>query len=279
MTQVGALLKSNPKKGPFAGMTVKYLITGGSSQTGGTTLRYIQNSHVRAHLANGKPIYDGYLPGEAFPSSPVSSSDAAIVHTVTEGDLMNALAGNRQPALRPDSDASNDRYRHYQIVGASHVGTRGVTDPLTIFSTLGDAFKPGEHLSQFPSGELMRAAAYNLVKWVMEGVPPPKSSFIDVANGAIVRDEFGNAKGGVRSPYVDLPTVRYIASRGGGDPAHRMIGLQEPIAAEKDRSLYKSRADYLKRFDQEIDRMVGQRWLLAKDGEKLKVEEAKNPPF
>jgi hypothetical protein len=30
-----------------------------------------------------------------------------------------------------------------------------------------------------------------------------------VENGAIVRDDFGNAKGGLRSPYVDVPIKNY----------------------------------------------------------------------
>jgi hypothetical protein len=58
-----------------------------------------------------------------------------------------------------------------------------------------------------------------------------------------------------------------------------MIGLQEPIPAQKLSSLYKSRAEYLKRFNQEIDRLVLAHWLLSKDGEQLKVEEAKDPPL
>jgi len=55
--------------------------------------------------------------------------------------------------------------------------------------------------------------------------------------------------------------------------------LQEPIPAEKLRALYKSRAEYLKRFDQEIDKMVAGRWLLRQDAETLKADEAKNPAF
>jgi hypothetical protein len=54
-----------------------------------------------------------------------------------------------------------------------------------------------------------------------------------------------------------------------------MIGLQEPFSPEELRSLYKSRADYLKRFDKEIDKMVAGHWLLNKDAEQLKAGEAK----
>lgn len=283
MTQVGALLKSNAKNGPFSGMKVKYLIMGGASQTGGTTLRYIQDSHAKAHMPDGKPIYDGYLPMEAFPTSaPVSAPDAVIMHPVTEGDVMNVLNAKRPLVERPDGDAPTDRYRHYEITGDSHVGTRGITDPLTVFSTLKNGVKPGEHLSQFPAAELMRAAVFNFVEWLIKGVAPPKAFPIEVADGQIVRDQFGNAKGGVRSPYVDVPSVHYIASAPtveGDNPFRRLIGLQEPFPPEKLQSLYKSRANYLKRFNQDIDKMVAGRWLRPKDAEQLKAEEAKNPPF
>ena len=254
---------------------------GGSSQTGGTTLRYIENSHAAARVSDGKPIYDGYAPMEAFSSTPVQGGDAAIMHIVTEGDLMVFANFGRPIALRPDGDAPNDRYRHYQFVGAAHVVTRGVSDPKAVFSTLTGALNPGEQLNQFPNAELFKAAVIHLVEWMTKGVAPPKGARIETANGEIVRDEFGNAKGGIRSPYVDVPTARYIASAPADakNPMRRLIGLQEPFSAEKLKSLYKSRENYLKLFNEGIDRMVKERWLMPPDGEKLKQEEAQRTLF
>jgi hypothetical protein len=284
LSQVGALLKSNASNGPFAGMTVKYLIMGGSSQTGMTTLRYIQESHTKARLADGKPVYDGYYPTEAFATGPISGGDAAIVHVVGEGDFGLFRGFNRGATFttRADSDAPNDRFREYEFPAASHVPTRGIADPKEIFGTLANVVHPGEHLSQFPSPPFYRQALVNLIDWITKGVAPPHAPPLEMANGEIVRDEFGNARGGVRHPYVNLPTVRYTASAptaSGDNMARRMIGLQEPIPADKLRSMYKSRGSYLKRFNREIDRMVAQRWLSAGDGKQLKAEEAKNPPF
>jgi hypothetical protein len=281
MTQVGTLLKSNLSKGPFAGMTVKTLIMGGSSQTGMTTLRYVQESHAKARLPDGKPIYDAYLPMEAFAVGPITGGDAAVMHVVGEGDfgLFQSLSRDGQFEIRADSDAPNDRYREYEFPAASHVPTRGITDPKAIFATLSNVMKDGEHLSQFPSAPFYRAAFVNLIAWVTKGVSPPRATPLQKINGEFVRDEFGNVKGGVRTPYVDLPTVRYIASAPTTDPnniVRRMIGLQEPLPADRLRSLYKSRTEYLQRFNQQIDRLVTQHWLLTHDGEQLKAEEAKN---
>jgi hypothetical protein len=284
LSQVGALLKSNASNGPFVGMTVKTLIMGGSSQTGMTTLRYIQESHAKARLPDGKPIYDGYLPMEAFTTGPITGGDAAVIHVVGEGDfgLFHAFSREMTFTIRSDSDAPNDRFREYEFPAASHVPTRGIADPKVIFATLDNVMKPGEHLSQFPSAPFYQATFVNLVNWITKGTVPPRAAPIEIANGEIVRDEYGNAKGGVRTPYVDVPRVRYTASAPTEDPKNivrRMIGLQEPIQTDKLHRLYKSRADYLKRFDHEIDRLVSEHWLLSHDGEQLKIEEAKDPPL
>jgi hypothetical protein len=281
MTQVGALLKSNATNGPFRGMTVKWLVMGGASQTGGTTLRYIQNSHATAKLANGKYIYDGYMPELAFPATPLPPSGVPIMHVATECDLMNSIGAGRVPVLRPDADTPTDKYRHYEYAGASHVGMRGIKDPLQVFPTLAGVLKPGEHLSQFPQAEVVRPAAVHFIDWVMKGTAPPHAPGpIQVANGQILRDGNGNAKGGVRSPYVDTPTVRYIAAAPtaqGENLFRRLIGLEEPFSADKLKALYKTRANYLRLFSQGIDKMRAGGWLLQADAQRLKAEEVKNP--
>jgi Alpha/beta hydrolase domain len=284
LTQVGALLKSNLANGPFAGMKVKYLLMGGSSQTGGTTLQYIQESHAKARMPNGKPIYDGYAPMEAFAHGPITGGDAAVMHVVGEGDfeLFRSMTHNGDFGIRDDSDAPNDRFREYQIVASSHVPTRGLSDPRVLIPTLTMGAGGDEHLSQFPSAPIYRAAMTHLVDWVMKGVVPPRAARIEMNNGDIVRDEYGNAKGGIRSPYVDVPTARYIASApdpDGNNRVRRMLGLQEPFTAEKLRQLYKTRDNYLQLFDAGIDKMVSAGWLLAEDAQVLKNDETKTPPF
>jgi hypothetical protein len=284
LTQVGALLKSNPAGGPFAGMKVKYLLMGGSSQTGGTTLQYIQESHAQARMPDGKPIYDGYAPMEAFAHGPITGGDAAVMYVVGEGDfeLFRSMTHSGDFGIREDSDAPNDRFREYQIVASSHVPTRGLSDPRVLIPTLTMGSGTEEHLSQFPSAPIYKAAMTHLVDWVMKGVVPPRAARIEMSNGEIVRDEYGNAKGGIRSPYVDVPTAHYIASApdpDGNNRVRRMLGLQEPFPTEKLVKLYKTRDNYLRLFDAGIDKMVSGGWLLAEDAQKLKDDESKTPPF
>ena len=219
---------------------------------------YVEEEYFVSGAVDGKPYSTSLLVRK--PQDPARFSGLVAVETIHAAGAI------------PLWGSPDDRYRHYQIVGASHVGTRGVTDPLEIFPTLANVMEPGDQLSRFPNG-FSTAATYNLVAWVTEGVAPPKAPVIEIADGEIVRDEFGNARGGVRSPYVDMPTARYMpAARG-------LIGLQEPIPADRLQSLYGSKAEYLERFEAEIDKLVDQRWLLPESGERLKSEEAERAAF
>jgi hypothetical protein len=275
MTQVGALLKSNPAKGPFAGAQVRYLLMGGSSQTGGTTLRYIEQSHASASLPNGKSIYDGYLPMEAFSTTRISGGGAPVIHAVGEGDF--ALFHIDDPtikfSIREDADAPNDRFREYEFAAASHVPTRG--------RTTND--RPGEYPSQFPTQPFYKMALLHLVDWVTKGTIPPRGPRLEqTAAGEMIRDEHGNVKGGIRSPWVDVPTAHIIASPpiARGEPhARAQQGIQESFPQAKLLQLYGTRENYLQKFNDAIDGLVAGKWIVAADGAKLKAEEAAKPPF
>ena len=275
MTQIGALLKARSNKGPFAGTKVRYLLMGGSSQTGGTTLRYIQQSHAGARLPSGKPIYDGYLPMEAFSQTRIDGGDAAVIHAVGEGDF--ALFRVDDPSVRyntrEDADAPNDRFREYEFAGASHVPTRGRTK----------TNRPGEYPSQFPTQPFYKMALLHLIEWVTNGASPPRAPrLMQAADAEMVRDAFGNVRGGIRSPWVDVPTARIIASPPippGADHARAQQGLQENFPVEKLVQLYGTREEYLQRFNTSLDKLASERWITPDDAAKYKAEEAARPPF
>ena len=166
--------------------------------------------------------------------------------------------------------------------------------------------------------EIYQACFQDFLDWVIKGEAPPHAPPIEVENGQIVRDQYSNAKGGVRSPYVDVPAFRYFASTppspealnmmaqgmgrqggsqaaGAGEPGAAgqqaavqsrmigmfslMVGLQEPLPHQTLEELYKSREYYLNLFNEGIDRMVAERFLLPADATRLKADEAAKPPL
>ncbi len=296
LTQIGALVKSNLKDGPLSGLNVKYLVMGGESQTGMVTLGYIKEANPTALMPDGKPIYDGFFPQAAFLPEPISGGQSAVIHAVGEGDftlfksmssMVPSNSNNRNDnfGFREDSDAPNDRYRYYQYPGVAHVPTRGMDNPQSVVPFLTATVNDDEKLSQIPTVAFYKGAFVLIMDWVTKGITPPHAPPIEMVNGVVQVDEFGNAKGGVRSPYFDMPTARYIASapitgqQGQAGMMRAMLGLEEKFPADKLKSLYKSRTKYLKAFNKGIDKMVAERWIMAEDGKTLKEEEAENPPF
>jgi hypothetical protein len=270
LSQVGALLKREPPAGPFGNAKVTHLIMGGSSQTGGTTLGYIRHAHAGARLPDGSPVFDGYFPTLAGGTEPVSGGDAAVVHVLGEGDIMG---GRPTGYRRADSDAPDDRFRLFEIVAASHVPTRGVSSAAEIFPLLADADPASGELSQFPAAMPYMAAMRNLIEWVTKGIEPPKADRIETdASGEIVRDEYGNARGGVRLSYVDVPFATYIASSSGETMFQRMIGLQIPFSKEQLSALYPTHDDYVAKVKASVDALVRDRWIFPEHGDEILAE-------
>jgi hypothetical protein len=270
LSQVGALLKDNAPNGPFAGMEVLYLVMGGSSQTGATTLRFIRDAHATARRADGSAIYDGYFPALAGGMEPVGRCGVPVIHALGEGDMMG---GRPLGYRRENSDDPGDRFRLYEFVGVSHVPTRGVKSAAEIFPLLADASDPNDQLSQFPSAMFYFAALHNLIEWVTKAIPAPRAEGIDVdANAEITRDEHGNARGGVRLSYIDVPFATFIARSSGGDMYRGMIGQQIPISKDKLATLYPTHDDYVTKVQRCLRSLEDDRWLFAQDAAELLAE-------
>ena len=277
MTDVGALLKGVADAGGvLPGFAVRFLVMGGASQTGGATLNYIGQTGGDARLPDGRLIYDGFLPLSASGWEPVRAGKAAVIQIFAEGDLLlfQSIGAHGYLAARADSDAADDRYRCYQVNGAPHLPTRGLREAARL-PQLGVALAPGERLNQFPIGPFYQGAFVNLVAWVMHAIVPPHAPAIEIVDGKIVTDELGNAQGGLRSPYVDVATVRYLPAR----YVRNLIGVELPLSRERLRALYKSRAAYLERFGRGIETLVAGRWISRADGERLRAEEAATVDF
>jgi Alpha/beta hydrolase domain len=97
------------------------------------------------------------------------------------------------------------------MAGAAHA----TPDELEYSAAPADILKAGRDIpasscdqgprSRFLSSIHFDAAMSNLNLWVRYGLEPLGRD-INVVNGAPVLDQFGNVTGGLRSPFVDVPT-------------------------------------------------------------------------
>jgi hypothetical protein len=294
LAQVGAALGSG--EGPFSNFPVRDVILAGHSQTGGVVIDYIQNAHDKYRLDDGSSVYRGLFPTGSTGVSPggaggavtLGNRDVPIVQVLSEGDISDPNRPGREGRAyrRGDSDEMGDRYRLYEVAGIAHMGTRyppysdnamWQNDPI---GTAGNV-PVDKKMNSLPHGELFSACLHHLVRWVAEGVTPPRADRIEVApNGLFAKDEFGNTRGGIRCPQLDVPKARYLSNPSVGEdgtPAFGVVGVEEPLPKETLQKAYRDHADYEEKFKRRLEELIAQGWLLPEDASEMR-EEAETAP-
>jgi hypothetical protein len=180
---------------------------------------------------------------------------------------------------RQDSDEPGKQYRLYEFSGMAHIDTRDNVrlqpNPCT------------QPLSTFPHQAYMSVALNHLFQWVDKGTVPPRAERIlidrdEYNDGSMMAlDENGNPKGGIRNPYVDVPTVKYgirppavtplianpsvYVARGGQAAANQMCalsGYQVPFDAAKLKALYKNKQSYQRAVEKRVSELERTGWSL-----------------
>jgi hypothetical protein len=275
--QVGAALRSG--SGPLAGYRLRKMILMGHSQTGMVTTNYIADAHTALRLGSGASIYDGYFPAGA-PLRPFGPRDVPLVQTLSQGDIPEGTStlfhqyGHRD-YRRPDSDAPNDRYRLYELAGMPHMGTRNPpnSDPAPWSGRNPGVIKADTVMNSLPHNELFNVTLDHLVRWVNEGVPPPRAARLELAaDGTIAKDDNGNAIGGVRCAPMDVPRATSVPNPRNPDGSLLLgtFGFEIPFTDAKMRALYGTPAKYVERFNARLDELIRERWFLGADATGLR---------
>jgi hypothetical protein len=294
ITQVGTLLKSTSASRPMPGFRIEALfLTAGQSPD---LMTYINAIHSHAVLENGKPVYDGYLikqpgnparinqcsaaPGASDPRRLIRKTDVPVIAVLAQGEVVDAL-----PWRRADSDGASDKFRLYEIAGASHIdgaaylGLPSLQDQAASGATpqgnaawpLTSKCEPDIPLTALPvMSYAFNSAVDNLERWARTGTPAPRAPWIELRDGAVALDAYGNGLGGVRSPYVDVPVATYTTTSPGPSTC-RELGHKIPFDAARISMLYSSEKVYAEKVSQSVDRLVKERWLTEADGRKIKA--------
>jgi hypothetical protein len=295
VSQVGALLKSGLPSRPLAGFRVERIFL--YAQTGGDLPTYISAIHPRAKLENGNFVWDGYFIkdgggptslNQCGPRVPVGDSRRVIrnVGVPVVRFLVEDMVLDIYDARRSDNDEPVDPYRLYEVPGATHSDGTSVflwmpsletlaamkAEVVTPYWPFTFSCSPAVGLSDFPVHYFVAGAMRNLDEWVRSGTAPPRGDRIHVVNGgtaaaAIVRDRFGNALGGIRSPYLDVPAATYYENFSNC----RNMGYKIPFDWPKMQELYGNHENYQRRFNAEVDRLVKERWVVAAYGARMKA--------
>jgi hypothetical protein len=308
--QIGALFKANGPTSPTTGFPVQRVFEAGFSQDGGFTFTQADVFHALERMPGGGPIYDGYFPGGtggpsnidfgltsagALPATDprrrMQPRDVPVIHANTETEVALGAAGGLR-YRRPDGDAPNDRYRLWEVPGASHVDTGEGTNNIALDAQELLGMPPAPLLcahmgvagivdpETFPFRDVTNAALADLTAWVTEGAPPSHAAPIELTSTppvTVARDAFGNALGGVRTPFLDMPTATYVptdTALPGGSGFCPLYGYNIPFSHAVLGTLYDNHGDYVHRVVQEADDLVKAGFWLRPDAEAVKTQAA-----
>ena len=296
-SQVGILLRSAGDDTPLGSMVPSRLVAAGESQSAAFLVTYINA------IDPGAQVFDGYFvhgrPGTAasleggFVARAGSALDTArsamqgreriradvrVPVMVLQSETDVVVLGGGKPA---QPDGSN--LRLWEVSGAAHADTY-----LLVASQEDDGTLPAERLAELmmPTTQLLagqtdkpinsgphqhyigQAALDHLIRWCAGGSQPPAAARlqVDEANDRLIEDESGIAIGGIRTPWVDVPTCRLSGLGQTGETFAVLFGTTEPFDSGALRARYPGgRAEYLDAFEASLDATIAAGFLRPAD--------------
>jgi hypothetical protein len=267
IAQVGALVRTS--EGPL-GNRVRKMVLGGTSMSAGTLINYLP-AHMVFRTPEMNRIFDGFMPTSN--GSTIREVDVPLVHMPTMHEVETNVT------RRQDGDEPGKQYRLYEFAGIGHVDSR---DNVRLLPN--PCAKP---LSTFLTQAYFSVSLHHLLRWVDEGIVPPRAPRIlldrDESNdgSTMVLDAHGNPVGGIRSPYVDVPTAKYAPVNTAAEPVIgnaseyvrvnglqgaqimcRLSAYQEPFSAAKLRELHGNKREYLHKFEARLEELERAGWSL-----------------
>jgi hypothetical protein len=220
-----------------------YVIATGHSQSAGRLRTYANSVQPLANILDAFILHGG---GGAMRTD----LPTPIFRINSEGDISFGIGNGARAADSPT-------FRNWEVAGASHGDWKLITDygPLR-FRDQGSypGGYPGQpqtctlpSLSRVPSHMVQNALTDHTFRWVAYGIQPPSAPVVTTATpagGAITRDSYGLAQGGIRlSQHEAAIRVNSGTNSGGGFCA--LDGSSLPLTDAQLATLYPTVQSYV----------------------------------
>jgi hypothetical protein len=270
IAQVGRLIKSRP--GPLAAYDIRRMTLMGTSASSGTVRNFL-SAHTELRMPGGEGIFDGFLLTSTNGNTPLPIVDVPMIQMPTQTEVVT-WAEQGIKYRRPDSDEAGNRFRLYEVAGMPHNNSRDnpgfLNDPCTL------------PVTDFHAGAFTALALNHLVEWIGNGKTPPRAPYIEVdqnpaGDGShLALDEFGNAKGGIRNVWVDVPIATYGVFGVGKTQAQnrlcQLAGTKVPLPDATLRTRYRNKADYVDKVNRRLRELVAAGWFLPEYADAVRAD-------
>jgi len=268
-TQVARALRTGAGLG---GLHPKRVLAAGESQSAFALVTYYNGVQPLTHAFDGFFVHSRgssglplVTPGKSADIAGAIGGAATIFRTDQAAPVMDLQSEtdvgsilNSYAARQPDSPT----FRLWEVAGTSHADVH-LLGPNASYIHCGVPINNG------PMWVVAEAAYHDLKQWVAAGNAPPHAPRLEVAPGLtpkIVRNAEGIAQGGIRTPPVDVP-VEALSGVPGPNPSTicLLLGSAKPFPAAQLKSLYPTRAAYLKAIDADAQRVINAGFVLPQD--------------
>lgn len=288
--QIAREALNNP--GAFcSGFDIKYIYLTGQSQSGMYMNTYINYMHNYYKDQGYQQVFSGYLSlcaggltralrqcndekmMMAIRKPREEEVDIPVLTFNTENDyhLFGSMGSDLVQTKNENTETNKRRY--YDMTAAAHTDAASPLVPVN--EEIVKTNSPPRVLDQdyeFRLNDLkfdyyINKMLDNMHDWVLTGDAPQVIEPIDFSR----KDDHGHHFGGVRSPFIDVPKAKYIASESKGSTN----GTMEFFSEAKMKDLYGTFENYLKEFQDYVDKQVEENLLTENDGKRA-MEWAKN---
>src|ERR1700733_14983225 len=276
-SQAGRLVRDGQRNDILRGLRAEHVIAVGESQSALFLTTYIN-------------AVDPLAGGSIFDASESNTSQAVafrpdlrvpVLTIITETDLFGGPRQGYHSARQPD----NQQLRVWEVAGTAHAdnytiqvapidtGSAALTDIVAAYAPthmlMGQQldhcinFAPQHHY-------VLQAALSQLCEWVRTDRFAPSAVPIELSDAQPILDANGLARGGVRTPWVDVPIARTSGAGSEESTMSSIFGSGELFDAATLRRLYPGgAADYLERFTASLDSAIQSGFILAADREEI----------
>ena len=289
-TQAGRAVRGTIGEDPLGGLEPERLLAAGESQSAFRMVTYINAVNPLAHAFDGFFVYSrgsnaaSLGAGTTLPANALMRTDQPepILDVQTEGDIVVL----RSHLARQDD---NSKFRLWEVAGGAHADEHTLSR-----KNPPNATAPGSpcefRANSVATFAVVSAAVSGLDHWVATGIAPRRAARITLGNDVsvadpVVRDQFGNALGGIRMAELEAPIARIDGlpnpAPAGAPPLFqgfcRLFGRTLPFTDAQLAQLYPTHQDYVDAFNAAIDRLVARGFVLREDATPMKLAAAAAP--
>jgi len=290
-SQAGQAIRTPSGPNPLGTLKAKRVIAIGESQSASRMVNYVNAIHPVAHIYDGFLIHSRGSFGAALSEAPqpaiIPPGSTAIradvdvpvftVETETDLTLLGYFRARQDDArhFRLWEVAGTAHYDTYGLgVGTTDVGTSPDIAAVVIMTdAAGGMIHCNTPVNSGPLHYVLNAALNKLIRWVRTGKAPKSAPRLDVSAGppiTIQRDQHGNALGGIRTPWVDVPIATFTGQQSGGSILCLIFGTTTLFDAPTLAALYPTHKAFTSAYDKALKRAVKKGWILEPDAKLIK---------